>query len=386
MLRRGSRGSIRDDGRIRRVVQRGPDVVAHATVHGHERADAGDPLRSHDAVQRDPGPADERAPGFEIERRLRERVIGPDGLADRGGVRGEIEHGIAGAERDREAAADADLLHRHAGRPLDLAREVGERRAELAIALGFVQLRPEMRMDPDEPKSLRRDDRAALRERVAAGDRRAELAVEDPGAQVRMRVGADAGRYAEPHRLRRRPPGDQPGQSIDLVRAVDHDPADAQAERRTELVIRLGVAVELGARHREASAPYGQELAERRRARVRARSREDRRDAAKPARLDRIGDPDRTMGLERRAVAAIRVADRRGVVHVQRRPEAIGEAHHIDPADAQVRLAVGARVERPDRWIDHRRDRPSGRISCCPSSGRRADRPCPWPARPEGSR
>ena len=106
-----------------------------------------------------------------------------------------------------------------------------------------MQLGTEMGVDPDEPKILRRRDRATLRERIAAGDRCAELAIEHAGAQMRMRVSADAGRHTEPDVLRMCPPRDQAPQPVDLVGAVDDDPTDAEAQRGPQLLVGLRVPV-----------------------------------------------------------------------------------------------------------------------------------------------
>src|SRR5437762_879465 len=89
-------------------------------------------------------------------------------------------------------------------------------------------------MDPDEPQVLRRGDRAALREGVAPGDRRAELAVEHARPQVGVSVRGDPRRHAEPDVLGAGSPGDEPAQPVDLVSAVDDDATDAQAQRGAE--------------------------------------------------------------------------------------------------------------------------------------------------------
>ena len=139
---------------------------------------------------------------------------------------------------------------------------------------------------------------------------------------------------------------------LDLVRSVDDDAPDAKTQGRPELVVGLRVAVQLRPGHREARALRRQELAERRGARIGTHPRQDGRDAAKAAGLDRVRHPDRAQAFERNDVAAVRVPDRRRVVHVERGAEALRERDEIDIADAQPPAPISGRLERPDRGVD----------------------------------
>ena len=88
-------------------------------------------------------------------------------------------------------------------------------------------------------------------ERVAAGDREAELLVLVGGGDVLVRVGLDAG--GDPHHHAHRPAelGGDVGEPPDLVEGVHDDPAHAELDGALELAEGLVVAVEADALHRE---------------------------------------------------------------------------------------------------------------------------------------
>lgn len=210
-----------------------------------------------------------------------------------------------------------------------------------------------MRVDADERKPFRARDLARLGERFAGADGRAELAVDRPRDEVRVRIHLDAGRDAEPHGLRAAPAVCEPGEPLDVVRAVDNEAPDARLEGRGDLVVGLGVAVQLHPGHPKAGAPRGLELTQRGNARVDALTRDERTDADEGARLHRISDPHRPIAEERVDVLAEALADRLGVVHVEGRAVFVGERREVVRADLDVPIAANGRPEGPDPGLDH---------------------------------
>ncbi len=355
-LLRGVRRPIREDRGVPSAVERRTDVVAHAAVDRDERADAGNALRADDPVERDAGPAHERASRLQVQDGGRGERIGPDRSAHRLRVCVEVERPVLRAQRDPEPAAECDLAHRHAGGRAHLPREGHQAPRELAVAAGLVELGAEVRVDAGEAEPAGRHDRECLGERVAGRDRCTELRVERRGPQPHVRVDVDAGREPEPHRLRHPPARHERPQALDLLRAVDDDATHVRAERARELLARFRVPVQLDARGREARAPGGEDLTERGCACVGARRREQARDAHEAAGLHRVRDAHRPGAAERRAVRAVRAPHGRGVVDVERRSPALGERDEVGRADGEAPVPVDPRRKRPQRGYEtHRR-------------------------------
>src|SRR3954447_1692541 len=89
--------------------------------------------------------------------------------------------------------------------------------------------------------------------------RYAELGVDLPGLDRRVGIWLDAGRDAQEHALgaSRR----EPGKTIDLVKGIDHDVADAAGDGILELPFRLVVAVQVDPLRAEAATKRHVQLA-----------------------------------------------------------------------------------------------------------------------------
>ena len=129
----------------------------------------------------------------------------------------ELGRLLAGAETDGDASSHSQLRDRCPGRRAHLVREGNESARELSVGPGVADLGTEVRVDADEGEALRARDLACLSQGFARADRRAELAVDRPGDEVRVRVHLDAGRDAKPHRLRTAPAMCQPGEPLDTA-------------------------------------------------------------------------------------------------------------------------------------------------------------------------
>ena len=140
---------------------------------------------------------------------------------------------------------------------------------------------------------------------------------------------------------------------LDVVSAVDHEAPDARHQGRGDLVVGLGVAVQLHPRHGKAGPPRGLELSERCDARIDSLTCDDRAHPDEGAGLHRIGDPHRPVPEERVDVLTQARADRLGVVDVQRCAIPIGERREVMRSDPDVPVAANGRTEGPDRVLDH---------------------------------
>ena len=167
-----------------------------------------------------------------------------------------------------------------------------------------------------------------------------------------MRVHRDAGRDAQPYRLRLDTFSDKRTQALDVVRTVDHDASDARAQRTSELLVGLRVPVQLHAGGRKPGAARGEQLPKRCDAGVQPRARYDRADADERTSLDRIRDAHGPVRKERIDISADARAYRLGVVDVERRPVAVRELDDIRSRDRKAAIAADGRSERPDRAID----------------------------------
>src|SRR5437870_13872230 len=147
---------------------------------------------------------------------------------------------------------------------MDLVHEGDERACELAVRPRVADLCAEVRVYADEGNALRLCDLSRLGESFAGADRCAELAINRPRHQVRVRVHLDARRDPEPYGLRSAPAVREPGEPLDVMRTIDDEAADARRESSGNLVVRLRVAVQLHPRYRKTRAPRGLQLSERR--------------------------------------------------------------------------------------------------------------------------
>src|SRR6266850_4836970 len=216
-------------------------------------------LSLHDALPISP---DEPTPGFHVDRRAAERALLPHRLRDRPRVVVELGRLLGRAKADRDATAHPKLGDGRAGRGTHLVRERDESARELTIGTGVAHLGTDVGVNADERKAFRARDLARLAERFAGADRRAELTVDRAGDEVWVRVDLDAGRDAEPDRLRTASAMRQPSEPLDVVGAIDHEAADAGLESGGDLVVGLGVAVQLHARRRKPGASCGLELSQ----------------------------------------------------------------------------------------------------------------------------
>src|SRR5438876_3499021 len=151
---------------------------------------------------------------------------------------------------------------------MDLVREGDERACELAVRPRVADLCAEVRVYADEGNALRLCDLSRLTESFAGADRCAELAVDRPRHEVRVRVHLDAGRDPEPYGLRPAPAVREPGEPLDVMRTIDDEAPHARREGPRDLVVGLRVAVQLHPRYRKSRAPGGLQLSEPRDARV----------------------------------------------------------------------------------------------------------------------
>ena len=269
------------------------------------------------------------------------------------GIVVELGRLLRGAETHGHTATHPELGDRRTGRRTDLVREGDERACELAVRPRVADLCAEVRVYADEGNALRLCDLSRLGESFAGADRCAELAVDRPRHEVRVRVHLDARRDTEPYGLRPAPAVREPGEPLDVMRTIDDEATDARRESFGNLVVRLRVAVQLHPRYRKTRAPRGLQLSERRDAGVDALVGDDRADPDQGAGLDRIRHSDRSMAEEGVHVLAQARADRRGIVDVEGRAVPVGECLEIVSPDAHVPVATHGRSERPDRQLDH---------------------------------
>src|SRR5207245_3668846 len=191
-----------------------------------------DPLRADDAIEGDRGPADDASAWLDVDRRASQSAaLLPHRLRERTRVVGETHDFLSGAQWNGEPSAHRDLRDRSLRRRAHVVREGDERTRKLAVGSGVTHLGTEVRVDPDEREAFRADDLARVRQRVARRDRHAELAVQPSGPKVRERVHRDAGRDAQPYRLRQDPVSDKRTQALDGVHTGEHDAAAARTPR-----------------------------------------------------------------------------------------------------------------------------------------------------------
>ena len=168
---------------------------------------------------------------------------------------------VLGRVGDAEAAAEVHLGHHDVELGRD-PRVQGEHPAGRDLEAGGVEdLAADVGVQAEQPQARRGQHAAYGLERVAAGDREAELLVLVGGGDVLVGVRLDAGGDAHEHA--RGPPelGGHRRQPLDLVEGVDDDPADAELDGPLELAERLVVAVEADPLHREARARGHRQLA-----------------------------------------------------------------------------------------------------------------------------
>ena len=115
-------------------------------------------------------------------------------------------------------------------------------------------------MQPAQIEVRGRGDAAHRLLGVAGGDRHAELAVEDAGRRLLVRVGVDAGRDAQQHRLAHARPGRRLLDQLDLSEVVDHDAADAGLDGRAQFLGRLVVAVQVDRRGVDTGGEHDRQL------------------------------------------------------------------------------------------------------------------------------
>ncbi len=237
------------------LVQHGSDVVAHATVHAHVGAHSGDlldgthPIGRHTRLAHDGPPGLDEDPGHGQTQRahLLAHALHFDGHVV-GDGRGDVFVRVADTQTspDVEAAAGetqlamslADQLHQDVD-GLAKAIELEDLAADVSVEAHQVQMRRLLRL-PDGLQSY------------SVGEAEAELRIDLPSLDVRMRVRFDARSDAQedvlgPASLRRKLL--QHGQFLE---AVHHHVPHTDREGVLELLFGLVVAVKEDAFRREA--------------------------------------------------------------------------------------------------------------------------------------
>ena len=175
----------------------------------------------------------------------------------------------------------------------------------------------------------------------AAHQGKAELAVDQAGGGLGVRVRVDAGRDAQHHRLPHAAIGGDQLQQRELVIVIDDDPPHPRLDRLGELRGALVVAVERHPAGREAPRPRDVQLAPRHDVHAHALLRQQGGQAGVQEGLGGVEHARAGQArLELAPVLAADLADRGLVVEIQRRAVVAAELHDITARHPQVAGAV----------------------------------------------
>ena len=250
----GIRRPVGEPHRVVGLVQRGPDVVAHAAVDADVLAHRGRlagrrACRDHhvfhraDLVERDGRRPDDRAARLDRDHRNRDaerRALGGDDPRELPRDRRDRSHLVGARVRDAEAAAEVELGHLSPGQQLGVHDQQPPR--GLGESVGLEDLRADVRVQAEEAQArMRADLRDDLRR---VGERDAELLVLVRGRQELVGRGVHAAVDAQPHRLHAPVPLGRGGDTVDLDDAVQDDRAHTDFDTTVDLGEALVVAVE----------------------------------------------------------------------------------------------------------------------------------------------
>ena len=359
------------------VVERGADVVAHPAVDGdvvaHQRrarrAAGAQPHRLDraDLVERDRAGPGDRPAGLDREPRHGQAELGALGARRSSRSRAAMSPGLTGSSSDEvgdaEAAAEVELVEQLARWPRGPAPSRPTTRCAATSKPAVSKIcEPMWLCSPVSSQApARRITRTAAVERVAGGQREAELLVLVRGGDELVGVRLDADGRADQHRHRRaagrHAAARQRHQPVDLVEGVDDDVPDPGVDGQLQLDQRLVVAVQRDPLGREAGGQREGELVAAAGVQVQAVVGDPAGDLAAEERLRRVVDVGAGEGVAKSAARPRKSASSSTNSGV---PCVAGELG--DRPAAQVQLAVDPLAPSAARRAGRaRRGRPAAR-------------------------